>query len=160
MQIDPRRDGLDRWQVDVIVGVCERLIRRRHRRTARAALGVDIARHVRIRAQLARDARPALAALRLRSRRGVGLVPARWRQRRVRRRLRRPTGAALELGDAGVQSFDLREQIVDLRQQRPQQRIGAGPVERIGCLGSHPELESVPAAAFNAAAASQTDAEG
>jgi hypothetical protein len=59
-----------------------------------------------------------------------------------------------------VQRLDLGEQVVDLRQQRPQQRIGAGLVERIGCLGSHPELESVPDAALNAAAASQTDAEG
>ena len=159
MEIDPRRDGLDRRQVDVIVGMRQDLIGGRHRRAARAALGIDVARHVRVRAQLASHARPPLAPFLSGCRwSDVGLLPARRRQRRVVRRLRRLTATPLELGDAGVQSFDLGEQIVDLRQQRPQQRIGAGLVERIRCLGSHPELESVRHNQINATDASQTAA--
>ena len=90
----------------------------------------------------------------------VGLLPARRRQRRVVRRLRRLTAAAFEFGDAGVERLDLCEQLVDLRQQPADQRIQAILVERIEYLRRHPELQSDCDVTLNADDPSQTDAEG
>ena len=152
MQSDARRDGLDRRQIDVVVGVRDGLSGGRERRAAGAALGVDITRGIGARAQLARYARPALAAFPWgRLRRGdVGLLPARRRQRRVRRRLRRLPGAGLEFGDPRQELLDLLDQFAVLREQPEHQRLQAVLVERIKCLGWHPELESDPGHPLNA----------
>ena len=160
MQIDPRRDGSDRRQVDMIVGVREHLIGGRNVCAAGALVRVDVACRVRVRTQLARHARPACAALLLSGLRCIGLVPARRRQRRVRRRLRRLSLLRLQLGDARQESLILREQFLDPRQQRNQQRLQAVVMERIDIPGCHPELEAPRANTSNATDASQTDAEG
>src|SRR5262249_43480519 len=139
---------------------------------ARAALGKEVAGHIRVRTELARDTGAALATLFLPARliRDIGLLPARRGQRRVRRSLRRLAPAGLELRDARKEHADLLEELVDrrlqrvvlleeilvlfeeilvqieelvdLRQQRQHQPLLAGGVERIDPLGWHPELES------------------
>src|SRR5262249_53702981 len=101
---------------------------------------------------------PFAAALRGRRVRDVGLLSARWRQRRVRRRLRRLAGSALEFGDARQQRLVLLDEIVDLRQQGQHQPLQAVGVKRIDPLGPHPELESNGSDALNAAALSHSAA--
>ena len=166
MQIDARRDGLDRRHVDMIVSVREDLIGKRHGHAASAALGIDVARHVGAGAQLARDTWPALAFLFLRWLRlsDVGLLPLGGWQRRVRRRLGRGlgrlSGAGLEFGNARQELLDLLDQLAVLREQPEHQRLQAVLVERIECLGRHPELESDPDDPLNARSPSQTVAWG
>jgi hypothetical protein len=61
----------------MVVSVREHLTPARHLSTAGAALGKDVARHVGVRTELARDAGVAFAALLLGRRlRNVGLLPA------------------------------------------------------------------------------------
>jgi len=161
VQIDPRRDGLDRRQIDVVVGEDVRLIGRRECCAAGACLGVDLARRVGIGCERARDAGPALAAFLLRRCRGtIGLLSARRRQRGVRRRLRRLAGTRLEFHDPREESLDLLKQFVVLRHQLEHQRLQAVFVQRIERLGRHPAFESASRDAINAEAPSQTDAEG
>jgi hypothetical protein len=106
--------------------------------------------------------------------RDVGLLSARRRQRRVRRRLRRLAGSALEFGNARQQLVDPRQQrlvllvkrlvlldeIVDLRQQGQHQSLQAVGVELIDSLGRHPELESDDSVALNATSLSHSAAGG
>jgi hypothetical protein len=100
------------------------------------------------------------AFLRARRIRNVGLLSARWRQRRVRRRLRRLAGSALEFGDARQQHLVLLDEIVDLRQQGQYQPLQTVGVERIDPLGRHPELESNDSDALNAVLMSHSAAGG
>ena len=98
---DPRRDRLDRRQLHVVIGAREHLVGGAQFRAAGAALGVDVARHVGVGAELAcYPGVPFAASLLGRRVPDVGLLSARWRQRRVRRRLRRLAGSALKFGDA------------------------------------------------------------
>src|SRR5262249_9224335 len=103
----------------------------------------------------------------LRGTRDVGLLSARWRQRRVRRCLRRLAGAAFEFGDARSELVDPRPQrlvlldeIVDPRQQGQYQPLQTVGVERIDPLGRHSELESNGADPLNAAMLSHSAAGG
>ena len=161
VQVNAGRDGLDRRQLDVVVGEHVRLVGGGKRCAAGAFVGVDIARCVGILSERARDARPAPATFPLARRLGdIGLLSRRRRQRGIRRRLRRLAGTAFELRNACEQRVDPFEQRLVLRQQLEHQRLQAVLVERIERLGRHPELKSAPRAAFNAGTASQTDAEG
>ena len=161
VQVDPRRHRLDRRQFHVVIGAREHLVGGAQFRAAGAALGVDIARRVGVGAELAGCAgAPFAASLRGRRVRDVGLLSARWRQRRVRRRLRRLAGSALEFGDARQQRLVLLDEIVDLRQQGQNQPLQTVGVERIDPLRRHPELESNGSDAFNAALLSHSAAGG
>ena len=165
-----RGDGPDRRQVDVIVGVEVRLVGGVERLPAGAGLGVDVARLVGIGAQGPRHAGPALAAFLARRRLGavggaVGLLALRRRQRRVRRRLRRQVEAPFEFGDACQQRLDPRQQLgvppdqpIDPRQQLHDQRLQGVTIERIECLGRHPQFESARRRPRNAPPPSQTAA--
>ena len=62
LSIYPRRDELDRRQMEMVIVRCEDLVGRSHGGAARAALGEDVADHVRIQAQRARHAAVAFAA--------------------------------------------------------------------------------------------------
>ena len=91
VQVDPRRGRLDRRQLHVVIGAREHLVGGGQFRAAGAALGVDIARHVGVSTELACYAGvPFATFLRGRRVRNVGLLSARWRQRRLRRRLGLP----------------------------------------------------------------------
>jgi len=167
VQIDARRDGFDRRQFDVVVGVHQFLIGGRHRRAAAAMLGEDVARHVGFFAQRTGHARMALAALLLRCPFGdVGLLAARRRQRGIVRRLRRLAELGFEFRNASEELGVLREQFVEPTKQRsvlrhdPKHHRLQVVIERIECLGWHPELESAPRAAHNAAELSHTAAQG
>jgi hypothetical protein len=134
---------------------------------ARAALGVEAARRIRLLGELACSAGTALAR-RLGCRRlGIRLLPARRRQRGVVRRLGRLPELGFQLGDAGVQGGNLRQQLpvlpqqaVDTRQQLAHQRLQAISIERIKPLGRHPELESARGPAFNPLRLSHAAAQG
>jgi hypothetical protein len=101
MQIDPRRDGLDRRQIDVIVGEDMRLVGDRKCCPADTSVGIDVARRVRVFGECTRDAGPTLPALLLARRRGnIALLAARRRQRRVVRGLRRLAATRFQFRDA------------------------------------------------------------
>ena len=170
-QSDARRHRLDDGKVDVVVGVRGRLSGGQEHRAADAGLGIDAACRAGARARRARHARPAFAGLFLRGRRfgTVGLLPARRRQRRVRRRFRRGLGrlawTRLQLGDAREQGLvlldqrlRLREQLVDPPEQRRNQRLPVVLAEPIDGPGCPPELEPAGGPALNPATPSQTAA--
>ncbi len=125
-----------------------------------AALRVEAARRVRALRERACDARPALALWLGCRRLGVRLLPARGRQRGVVRCLGWLAKPGFELGDAGVLCRNLREQLVDPRQQLLHQRLQAVGIGRIGLLGRHPELESARSLSFNPLCVSHAAAEG
>src|SRR5260221_8605282 len=160
--------GLIGGQFYVVVGVHDHLSLLRYLRTASAALGKDVTRHIGVRTQLARDTGAAFASiLRARSVRDVGLLPTRRGYRRVRRGLRRLAAAALKFCDARQELVDSRQErvvltdeLVDLRHQRQHQPLKAFGVERIDPLGWHPELESDRTDALNASLVSHTAARG
>lgn len=54
----------------------------------------------------------------------------------------------------------LRQQLVNPRQQPQNQRLQVLGIERLKCLGRHPELESARYPSFNASRLSHTAAEG
>jgi hypothetical protein len=142
----------------MIVGVREHLTGGRYLSTTVTAFGKDVARDVGVRTELARNASAAFAALLLPARlvRDVGLLSARRRQRRVRRRLGRLSGATLEFRNPRQKRADLLEELidprlervvltgelVDPRHQRQHQPLQVLGVERIDPLGWHPKLES------------------
>ena len=160
-EIDPRRDWPDRRQVDVVVGVRENLIRGRHLCSAGAAFGADIECLVGVRAEFARHARSALASPLAGFRfGGIGLLPARRRQRRIGRRLRWLAELRLEFRDAGCERLVLSDELLDLAEQLHDQRPQLILAQRIECLRWHPELESVRDSVLNGRNASQTDAQG
>ena len=135
VQMDARRDRLDRRQVDVVVGVNVGLIGRRQRGSAaRAGLGVDLTDRVGIGAQRPGRAGPTLAT-RLGFVGPIDLLAGGRRHRGVAGRLRRDLQAGLQLGDTGPEGAVLLDELHDQRLERVR-------VERINCLWRHPALGS------------------
>ena len=149
VHVDARGLRLQRRQIDVIVAMHVRLILGLGNTAAAvAALGEHVAHVIGVRAKPAGDARPAFVRF-LCSRRTVGLLAFRRRQRGVVGSLRRNVQTRLELGDASLQRRDLRSEQADLLGLRQDQRDQLFSAQRIDCVGSHPELESAPHSLVN-----------
>ncbi len=163
-QVDARRDGLDRRNIGVVVSARELLIGCLERCPACTALGLDVARDIGVRTELARDTGTA-AARRLLRRLDIGLGRRRRRLRGIVRRFRRRAELGFEFGDVGVERGDLREEIVDASEQRrilrhdPKHHRLQVVVERIDLIGRHPELKSARAPALNTSRLSHAVAE-
>ena len=158
-QLDARRDRLDRRNVDMVVLSREVLPGLPEHDTARTELGIEAARRVGVLGELARDAGAALARRLGRRRLGVRLLPARRRQRGVGGRFGRSAKLAFELGYAGVQHRDLRQQLVDPRQQR-RHEMGVIGARRIDLSLRHDERESARRGGLNTSDPSHNAAEG
>jgi hypothetical protein len=154
--------GRIRGMSNVVVLFREALPGLAEHRAARAALGVDAAGRIGVLGELACHAGPALARRLARRGLGVRFLPARGRQRGVVRRFRRLTELGFQLGDAGVQRFQKRKQLVDAlvlggvlcqqpvdpRHQRCQE-MGISGTRRIGPSLRHGERESARRSGHN-----------